>query len=104
MTASFRLRWNSIRGKTKNRAASRPVEIQVEERELLAALVEAAHAAGANLEAILGAIDRQALLLHVRRERAIGVSLREADIVPERFGLSANFALPGHESTPLLMQ
>jgi hypothetical protein len=89
--------------KKTGRLAAR-LRFSVEERELLAALVEAAHAAGANLETIFGAIDRQALLLHVRREGAIGVPLRKADIVPERFGLSANFALPGHERTPLLMQ
>lgn len=68
---------------------------------LFAGLVQTAHTTGADLEANLDAVDGQALLLHIRRERPVGVSLREADIMPERFGFAANFTLPGHERTPL---
>jgi hypothetical protein len=75
--------------------------IACDELRLFAGLVQTAHATGADLEAELNTVDGQSLLLHVRRESAIRVSLREADIVSERFGLAANFTLPGHERTPL---
>jgi hypothetical protein len=68
---------------------------------LFAGLVQTAHTTRADLEAEFDAVDGQALLLHIRRKGAIGVSLREADIVSERFGFAANFTLPGHERTPL---
>lgn len=75
--------------------------IACDELRLFAGLVQTAHTTSADLETELNAVDGQALLLHVRRESTIGVSLREADIVSERLGFAANFTLPGHERTPL---
>lgn len=53
-------------------------------------------AAGADSYSLHPAVDHQALAVHIGLEIAVGAPLREANIMPKRFGLPANLTLPGH--------
>ena len=61
-----------------------------------------AHATGADVQALLDAVDDQALALDIRLERPVGASLGETDIVPEAFVLAADFPLTSLEGFPFL--